>query len=59
MSLTKFSDSMQVLNSIYKHPTKIEHFSMHNLFSTIYLLQDQKLNHRSYSDQELNTGNFV
>jgi hypothetical protein len=29
------------------------------LFTTIYLLHKQKLNHRNYSEQELNMGNFV
>jgi hypothetical protein len=45
MSLNKFFDFMQVLNSLRKHPTKNEYFYKHILFSTIYLLQEQMLNH--------------
>jgi hypothetical protein len=59
MSLNKFSDFMQVLNSIRKHSTKNEYFPMHILFSTIYLLQKQKLTHRNYSEQKINMINFV
>jgi hypothetical protein len=40
MALIMPFDFMQVLNNIKKHPTKIEHFSKHNLFSTIYLMQE-------------------
>jgi hypothetical protein len=29
------------------------------LFSTIYLLQEQNLNYRNYSEQEIIMGNFV
>jgi hypothetical protein len=32
---------------------------MHILFITIYLLSEQKLNHNTYSDQELNMRHFV
>jgi hypothetical protein len=53
------SDLLQVLNSIRKHPTKNEYFPMHNLFTTIYLLQEQKLHHRNYSEQETNMSNFI
>jgi hypothetical protein len=59
MSLNKFYDFMQVLNSIRKHPNKNECFRMHILFITIYLLHKQKLNHGHYSEQELNMDNFV
>jgi hypothetical protein len=34
------SDLMQGLKSIKKHLTKNEHFPIHILFSTIYLLQE-------------------
>jgi hypothetical protein len=54
-----FSDFMQVLYNIRKHPTKNECFRMHILFTTIYLLHKQKLSHGYYSEQELNMGNFV
>jgi hypothetical protein len=53
------SDFMQVLNSIKNHPTKIEHFFKHSLFTTIYVLQEQKLNPRNYTEQEINMRNFV
>jgi hypothetical protein len=59
MNLNKISDFMQVLNSIRKHPTKDEYFPMHILFTTIYLLQEQKLNHRNYSEWEINMDNFI
>jgi hypothetical protein len=59
MNLKKISDFMQVLNNIRKHPTKDEYFPMHILFTTIYLLREQKLNHRNYSEWETNMDNFV
>jgi hypothetical protein len=52
MILILLSDFMQVLHSIYKHPTKNEYFSKHIAFTMIYLFQEQKLNHRNYSEQE-------
>jgi hypothetical protein len=58
MSLNKFSDFVQVVSSIMKHPTKIDHCSKHNLFSTIYLLQEQKINPNTYSEQEINMSIF-
>jgi hypothetical protein len=45
MNLSKLSDFMQVLNIKRKHSTKNEYFSKHILFTTMYLLQEQKLNH--------------
>jgi hypothetical protein len=59
MRLNKFYDFMQILNSIRNHPTKNGHFPMHNLFSIIYLLQEHKLNHNKYSEQELNINFFA
>jgi hypothetical protein len=59
MSLNKFFDFMQVLNIINTNGTNIEHFSKHMLFSTIYLQQEQKLNHRNYSRLHLNMRNFL
>jgi hypothetical protein len=47
------SDFVQVLNSARKYPTKNKYFSKHSLFSTIYLLQGQELNHRIYSKKKL------
>jgi hypothetical protein len=55
MAVIMPTDFMKVLNNIKKHPSK----SKHTLFSTICLMQEQKLNHRSYSEQEINSGNFV
>jgi hypothetical protein len=53
-------DFMQVVNVnvTRKHSTKNEHLSRHILFSTIYLLQEQKLNHNNYSEQENKYGQF-
>jgi hypothetical protein len=53
MHLIMFSDFMQVLHIKRLHPTRNEYVSKHILFSTIYLLQEQELNHRIYSKQEL------
>jgi hypothetical protein len=36
-----------------------EHFSKHILFTIIYLLQEQRLNPKNYSEQEINMGNFL
>jgi hypothetical protein len=54
-----FYDFIQVLHSIEKHPTKKDYFSKHILFSTIYLLQEQKLNPRNYSKPKMVMSNFV
>jgi hypothetical protein len=57
--LTWFSDFMQVLNIKRKHHTNNEYFPKYILFTTICLLQENKLNPNKYSEQELNMGNFV
>jgi hypothetical protein len=44
---------MQGLNSRREFSTKNYYFSMHILFSIIYLLQGQELNPKIYSKQEL------
>jgi hypothetical protein len=59
MHLIMFFDFMQVLHIRSRHPTKNEYFPMHILFTTIYLLQEQKLNHSNYSEQEINMRNSV
>jgi hypothetical protein len=59
MNLSMLSEFMQVLNSRRKHPTKNEYFYRQIIFTTIYLLQEQKLNPRNYSEQELNIRNFA
>jgi hypothetical protein len=45
MHLTMFYDFMQVLHIKRRHPTKNEYFPKYIPFTTIYLLQEQKLNH--------------
>jgi hypothetical protein len=52
MSLNKYSNFMQVLNSIITYSTKNGYFRKYIPFSTIYLLQEHKLNHRNYSKQK-------
>jgi hypothetical protein len=49
MSVTILSYFMQSLNSTTEFATKNYYFPMHILFTTIYLLQREKLNHRNYS----------
>jgi hypothetical protein len=53
------SDFMQVLNIIRKHYTNNEYFPKHMVFTTIYLLQEQKLNPRNYSEQKVNMIYFI
>jgi hypothetical protein len=59
VNLIKLSDFMQVIYSKRNQPTNNEYFPKHILFTTIYLLQKQKLNPRNYSEQEINMGNFL
>jgi hypothetical protein len=59
MHLIMLSDFMQALNSTRKHFAKNEYFPMPILFSTIYLLHEQKLNYRNYSVLEIIMENFV
>jgi hypothetical protein len=59
MHIIIFYDFMQVLHIKRMHPTKNEYISKHILFSTIYLLQKQELNHITYSKQELIINIFV
>jgi hypothetical protein len=59
MNLINLCDFIQALNNNRKHPTKNEYFPKHILFTTIYLLPEQKLNHRNYSKKEINMENFV
>jgi hypothetical protein len=59
MYLNVLSDFMKVLNSIRKHSTKNEYFHKHTLFTTIYLLQEQRLNPRTYFEKEINMDNFI
>jgi hypothetical protein len=47
------SDFMQVLNSARNVYTQNHYFSKYILFSTISLLQKQRLNPRNYSKQEI------
>jgi hypothetical protein len=59
MDLNIFYGFIQVLNSIRKHPTKNGYFPKHILFTIIYLLQEQKLSHRNYSNLKLIMSDFV
>jgi hypothetical protein len=45
MHLIMLYDFTQVLYSTRKFPTKNYYFYKHILFSTIYLMQEQNLNH--------------
>jgi hypothetical protein len=49
MSLKWLHDFMQVIYSINKYYTKVEYFSKHNLFITVYLLMAKKLIHNNNS----------
>jgi hypothetical protein len=51
--LTWFSDFIQVVNIIRKHYTNNEYFPRHIVFTTIYLLQEHKLNPRNYSEHKI------
>jgi hypothetical protein len=59
MNLTMISDFMQVVTIKREHYTNSEYFPKHILFTTIYLLPEQKLNYNKYSKHEINMGNFV
>jgi hypothetical protein len=47
------SDFIQVLNSARDVYTKNHYFSMHILFTTISLLRKQRLNPKTYYEQEI------
>jgi hypothetical protein len=59
MHLNMLSYFMNVLNSVRKHYTKNEYFPKHIIFTTIYLLQEQRLNPRNYFEQEINMNFFI
>jgi hypothetical protein len=46
-------DFMQVVSSIKKHITNIEYFPKPILFTTIYLMQEQKLNPNKYYEKDI------
>jgi hypothetical protein len=50
-SLTRVYDFLQVIHIKRRQSTKNDHLAMYILFTIIYLLQEQKLNHRNYSKQ--------
>jgi glycerol-3-phosphate acyltransferase PlsY len=58
VSLNHFLDFILVLNCIRNHPIKNECFCMDILFTTIYLLHKQELNHGNFSEQEIKYGKF-
>jgi hypothetical protein len=57
--LIMFSDFLLVLHSARKLYTKNQHFSNYKLFSTISLLEKQRLNPTNYSKPEIVTELFV
>jgi inosine-uridine nucleoside N-ribohydrolase len=59
INLTLLFDFIHVLMSKRKHSTQYEYFPTHDLFTTIYLLPKEILNHRNYFEQEINMINFV
>jgi hypothetical protein len=58
-NLKRMYDFLHYLHINSSYYTKNEHFPMHILFTTFYLLQKQKLNYRTYYKQKINTRNFV
>jgi hypothetical protein len=50
MNLNMLYDIIHALNVNWNHPTKTEYFPKHIPFSTLYLLQEQKLNPKNYSE---------
>jgi hypothetical protein len=59
MHLIFLYDFLQVLYSATKFPTKDQYFFKHNLFPTIYLIHEQKLNTSNYPKNELILEIFV
>jgi hypothetical protein len=59
MHLILLSIFLQVLYSTRKFPTKDYYFSKHSIFSTIYLLQEHKLNTSNYPKQDIIMGIFL
>jgi hypothetical protein len=59
MHLILLYDFLQVLYSERKFYTKKQYFPKHKLFYAISLLQEQRLNPRNYSKQELIMGILV
>jgi hypothetical protein len=59
MHLIFFFNFLQVLYSARKFYTKKQYFPKHKLFYTLSLLQEQRLNPRNYSKQELIMGILV
>jgi hypothetical protein len=58
MNINMFSDFIQVLNIKRKHSTKNNYFSKYIPFTTIYLLQKQKLKHNNYYEHKINMSYF-
>jgi hypothetical protein len=53
MSLNKLHDFIHVAYSMRKLYTNYYYFPKHILFTTVYLLQEQNLNPRNCSEQEI------
>jgi hypothetical protein len=58
ISLNMLYDFIQIIYSMRQYYTKVEYFSKHILFTTIYLLLEQNLNPRHYSKQGNNFDHF-
>jgi hypothetical protein len=59
MILIILYDFIHVLNIKRRLYTKDEYFSTHMLLTTIYLLQEQKLNHNNYFEEKINMIYFI
>jgi hypothetical protein len=59
MCLIMFYDFIQALLIKRRNPTNNEHLPKHILFTTIYLLQEQKLNPINYSEHKIIMSIFV
>jgi hypothetical protein len=59
MILIILYDFIQDLNIKRRLYTKDDYFSTNMLFTTIYLLQEQKLNHNNYFEQKINMIYFI
>jgi hypothetical protein len=59
MYLIMLSNFIHVLYSERKHSAKNEYFPKHIQFTTIYLLQEQKLNYNKYFEQKINMRHFI
>jgi hypothetical protein len=59
MNLTMVYDFLQVIGIKRSYSTKDDYFSKYIQFTTIYLLQKQKLKHKNYSKPKINMSYFI